>query len=973
MAALSFQKKDIPFLLAGTGTFSVETGDLSKGKPLDEASPVVLTTNFKADSDKTIVLGQGNTVRLGVSTTATAQLTPVFSSSKGPARDVLNTNEAGHFFDNGANKDKVILVFDFGASADANAAGSFLYSALKAGVTLDANANWSYTYVRALDKTLPVGQLLPAFFKTMRLPEQAAGAPEPGESISLRYGGYLKLGAEASAGYELAGTKSVALGQLALSENYGLSIIGKVGLSAEIAGRFSILVTAADDLPGWVRVCVKRSKSRQAAIAADVNVGFKTQLDNLPPTADEFLGAALGVNAVNFLTIFRKAKDLSDFDKFKAAIDGLAQKYISEYIGKGFDELDGLKEFKSFLARVNQIVTSYNEVGNRAVALFDRYFNQQADLVSSLEKILGLNVEKLATLRTEMSTVLWNVLSQLADGDVFGFLLGETTGDGATSLPEVQSRASAVLELIRSRAHDEIRKAVTLAKQGFSLDRFFSELSQLNNMDELKAVATATTGLFVKRLVGRKLEDTKDIKEAFNEIQAVLDNIDSFKDNLFAAFKEASRSSYQVALHAGYSRASESEALVDVLINAADDQGKALLSEAGKGDFERTLAVSDTNIVRLRQGVFTHRTRRESAFKVNILGWHLNYNYEGFDRVITETKQRLVATDRGITVLTTADLGIESLKKRKNEETHLNFLLSAIGESASARPSDKGTTSYLIDSLSSMTARYELSFTDDDTSKAELMDYLAFARDLGLDRKGANFDDLDPLLPRAANGGFGKVQTGYDVRFGQKAVNALLAVKQISPATELAIRRAMRRMVLSNYLKSDEMHDVAFAYATDGIFKIFNEKGSAKFVDLARLAPRRFFLDGSAASIKPPSFVDIDRAEIEVLNTLYLIENSMIDALKGLAKTLNSSPVKPGDFQKKLEKFGVALKQFDKFDQTTNKHGIGTNTIFAMFDMLVRMASGGDTATASMLRLISQAGGDTVEKVFFSDEAAATT
>ncbi len=970
MAKLSFEKKDIPFLLAGTGTFSVDTANFTKGKPLDEAAPVVLTTSFNADSEKTIALGQDNTVRLGVSTTASAQVTPVFSSSTGSAVDLLTTYEVGHFFDNGANSDKVVLVFDVGGSADATASGSFLYSALKAGFTIDANVNGAYTYLRALDKTLPVEQLLPKFFQTMRLPEQGQAAPEAGEAISLRYGGYLKLSAEASAGYELAGTKSVALGQLALSEKYDLSILGKVGLSAAIAGQFSIIVTAADGLSGWARVCVKRSKSRKTAIAADVNVGFKNSLDNLPPTADEFLGAALGINALNFLTIFQKARQLSNFEKFKATIDGLAQQYIAEYIGKGFDELAKETEFTAFLARVNQVVTSYQEVGNRSIALFDRYFDQLAALEASLEKIRGLNAEQLATFRKDLDAQLWNILSQLTDGDAFGFLVGETTIDGQNvpALPAIQSRASAALELIRNKAHEEIRKAVTLAKQGFGLDKFMGELSKLDTMDELKAVATGKTGLFVTRLVGRTLDSSGNIKQAFNEVHAVLDKIDTFKNKLFAAFKEASRSSYQIALHAQYSRSSESDALVDVLINVAEDRGKVLLSEAGKGDFENTLATADTNVVRLRQGVFTHRTRRESAFKVNIIGWHLNYNYEGFDRVITETEQRLVPSERGITVLTTAELGVERDRKRQNEETHLNFLLRALGESAKAVPSNEESTAYLIDSLNSMTARYELSYTDDDTSAAELDDYVAFARDLGLDKKGATLDALDALLPRAANGGFGAVQTSYDVRFGEKAISALLSVKQISAGTEQAIRNAMRQMVLSNYLKSDEMHDVAFAYATDGVFRNFEEKGFAAFTNQA---PCKFPVRLSGSSIAAPAEVSLDRMEMQVLTTLFMIENSMIDELKNLTKVLKSSTgIDPMAFQKRLEKFGSVLKDFDDFDQTSSKHGVGTNTIFAMFDMLARMASSGSTATASMLRLSSQAGGKSVEKVFLSDEAA---
>ena len=108
-----------------------------------------------------------------------------------------------------------------------------------------------------------------------------------------------------------------------------------------------------------------------------------------------------------------------------------------------------------------------------------------------------------------------------------------------------------------------------------------------------------------------------------------------------------------------------------------------------------------------------------------------------------------------------------------------------------------------------------------------------------------------------------------------------------------------------------------------------------------------------------------------MLATLYNIENSCIDAIKALLRVLNGDRIKPGVFEKRLASFGAALQKFDEFDQTTRSHGIGTITVFAMIDMLVRLAAGGDSANVSLLRLRSQAEGRDVEKVFLSDAAAA--
>jgi hypothetical protein len=395
------------------------------------------------------------------------------------------------------------------------------------------------------------------------------------------------------------------------------------------------------------------------------------------------------------------------------------------------------------------------------------------------------------------------MLSQLTDGDPLSFLLKQVTigGKKVDALGELQKRASSVMELMTSAAHTEIRNLIEQAKQNYDIDKLMAELAKIDTVDELKALADEKIGQFVTRLVGRTLDSSANIKEAFKEIRAVLDNVEGFKNKLYGAFKQALNSSYSVALHASYSRSSESDGLIDVLINVANAKGQALLALAGKGDFEEILSTTDSMLVRLREGVFTHRLRRESAFKVHIVGWHLNYAYEGFDRVITETEQRLVPSDRGITVFTSANLQVEKMRKRQNEQMHMNFLLRALGESAKAVPADGKTLTYLIDSLNTLTARYELSFTDEDTSALELQDYLAFATDLGLEKQGANLDTLGVLLPKSGNSGFGRVEASYDVRFGEKALAALLRVKKLQPQAEASIRNAMRQIVLSNYFK----------------------------------------------------------------------------------------------------------------------------------------------------------------------------
>lgn len=968
MPTLSLKKKDLPFLLAGKGEVSVETGELTLAAPIPADTKSLLSVNISAAGEETVTLGQSGTLKLGVATAASLNLTPVFSTSTGQAAKLLKTYGVPDFFKKGANTDKVVLCLEAAASGDLSAAGSFSYAPLKATAELKAGADAGYAYLRALDNSDALKDIVPDFFSTMRLPEQGTRAPEPGEAIALEYGGYLRLGAELSAGYRLAGTKSVAIGQLALSEKYDLSIVGKIGLSAGVAGRFAILVTAGD-LPGWCRVQVRRQRATDFKVAADVNVAFKNELD-LPANAKEFLGAALGVNGKSFIKVFEKALELSDFETFTEAIDGLAKKYVEAIIGKGFDALATKTEFKKFLDIVHRVVTSYEEVEDRALTLFDRYFDKLDQLTAFLDRIQDLAEDGLDTLRKDLSPELWTILSQLTDGDPLAFLLGRVSvaGKVVNSLDELKTRATAVLNLIRDASHAEIRRVIGLAKQQFGLDQLFAEVAKIDTIEELQALANERVGLFITRLVGRTLDSATNLKAALKEVHAVLEKIDSFAEKLFTAFKDATNATYKLALHAEYSRASETDSLVDVILNMANPRGAALLALAGKGDFEEILTISDTDVVRLREGVFTHRTKRESSFKVNIVGWHLNYRYEGFDRVITETEQRLVPSEQGITVLTTASLELERKRKRNDEETHVHFLLRALGESAGvvkANPRDAG---YVIDALSTLTARYQLNFTDDDTSPVELKDYLAFAESVGLDDKGATLEGVAPLLPKNASGDFGKVTTSYDVRFGDQSLKAILSLKKLSATAELSVRNSMREMLLANYLKGgDSMHDIAFAYATPGIFKLFMKQGPNVFI--GGISDLVFPVSISIAGIAAPASVTLSRDERRLLVLRYDVENAFVEALRNLLDLLAKKKVNPSAFEKIVGSFGNAMQAFDDLDQTSNKHGVGTSTVFVLFDALVRLASGSSPALVAVLHLTSTVGDRVVEKLFMSDEA----
>ncbi len=965
----TFSRTDVPFLLGGSSTIDVDVAGINPNRPFEAGTPV-LNASFSAGGRQAVTLGQADTVKLGLEASATAALVPFFPDAAGAALETLRARGLGDFFRAGANADRLILGLDLGAAAGASVAGSFSYAPLTAAVTVDAGVDGGYSYYRAMDASLPARTVLPAFFREMRLPEQLDRAPVPGESVCLRYGGYLRLGAEASVGYALTGTRSVALADLALSERYGLSVLGRVGLAAGVAGRFTIMVTGESTLPGWARVQVHRHRVADMKVAADVSVTFVNALDGLPADANDFLGSVLGVNGRGFVHVLERARSLADFETFSAAIDGLARHFVAEFIGKGFDRLRSKAEFTRFLGRVHQVVTSYETLEERSITLFDKYVAELDVLTEFLDRLVALQRDELEGLRSRLTPRLWAMLAQLTDGDPLGFLVGRVVlrGSEVDSLPELKARANAVLALIRDDAHRELREVIGIAKSSFGIDALFREAARIDTVDELQALATERVGLFVSRLVGRTLDSSTDLKAALAELKAVLDSMDAFTTRLYAAFKEATNSSYALALHAEYSRASETAALVDVSINMTRPEARGLLRQAARGEFEAILTTPDSTLVRLREGVLTHRTRRESAFNVNIVGWHVNYAYEGFDRVITESEQRLMPSDRGVLILSTTTLEVERRRKRQDETMHAHFLLRALGQSAGVVRADEATQTYVIDSLTALSARYDLAFTDDDTSEIELRDYLAFARDVGLAPHGADLQALLPFLPRASNGGFGKVRATYQVRFGPAALAAVLRVKTLGAAAEARIRTAMRRMVLANYLKNEEQLDVAFAYATPAVHAFFDEVGPAAFTNVSS----RAFSVAPALRVQAPSKVVLERGELFVLATLINVEQSMVDALRDLVGVLAAGKVlRPAAFEKKLARFARALRDFDDFDQTSGAHGVGTSTVFAMMEALVQQAAGTATVHDAVLQLRSEVRERTVEKLFLTPAAAA--
>lgn len=560
--------------------------------------------------------------------------------------------------------------------------------------------------------------------------------------------------------------------------------------------------------------------------------------------------------------------------------------------------------------------------------------------------------------------ILWDVINQLTEGDILGWMLGNISIGGhlLDSLHEIKQRADKGLSLIRDQAHAEIRRVIGLAKSEFPLDSFIQKLDAINWV-ELKNMTDRRLIGFVERLIGKSIDNlcNSELGKAVTKFHEALNAVESFKTTVYGKVKEALDQSFQLQLHAEYSRATEQNALIDFEIDLTTDAGKRLMKAAGHGDFAEVLAAYDTGAVKLHEGVLTHKITKQSKFSVNIIGWHLGWNYQGLDRVITQAEQRISADANGrLTIISTFDLQKERGRIRNGERVYTNLLLRFIGESKGKVQFERSNQTYLVDAITGMTARYNLVIDDPSTTQQELAQYLSFADDFGLTTSDKAAEEaLIPLLPTNDQGGFGETSVKYEVRFTEEGLRTLFT-RPFTSTDEFFLRRVMRLIVLANSLNKGAVRMArAWCYWTPGI-QVLWAQGQAAFTNHASAREFSPIAPSPLKNLTAPSKATLIPSELQQLSTLFYIEESMIKGMRNLSKIVQSpGQFSPRDFEKKMEDFGDALKLYDNYDG-------GENTVFALFDELIHRDPNGERQRNSSLTLTSKLDGRKATKMLFS-------
>ncbi len=945
--------KDIKLWRDGEADLTINLKAVDPAAPLPDNINQLFNIQFNVAGGRAIAIGAPGNMKLGIKGGTSAHLMPIRAGQNGDAGRLLEAHGLKEFFLSPQNANMQLLALRLGASAGATATGTFPYSVLSVKGTLEAGGDVGYDYIKPYRKSTPAGEMVRDLLGGLRLPADAGGPLEPGEVIAYSFGGYLNVGVGLTVGYEMQGTKDFNIGKIDLSEVYKLSVLGKLDLNGKVAGSYSVEVrgTGRDS---WVQVVVRRTRSSEFGVAAHVGVEVLGELKGLPANGREFLGAALGVNVKNWFNVLDKARELTDLDNLEQKLGGLAKDFIEEWVGKAFNQVPA--PAKAVLKKIHDVVEAYNNLDNNAITLFDRYFDRLGLLTDQLDKL-----KKLASfeeLTGEADGELWNVLRQLTGGDPLGFIAEQ-------SVDALKSRVQQVLDLIEKEAYKEIRTVIEVAKRSFPLDGFIRDLATVDTIAELRALAGKKLGNFAERLIGKALAELKnsgETKEAVHAIQDIVKAAQKFESGFDNVLKAAAKQTVAAKLAASYSKASETEALVDIEINLAHPKGTSLLRSATQGDFREALCAIQPDAVKINKGVFTHEVTRNGKFLVNIIGWHRNWSYSSFHTLMLKTEQQMAPNSNGlITVYTTIEMGKEQERRMRNEErVYTHFVFRLAGESNGLVPKDGKRVQYLIEAITAMSATYQLWFTDKKTEPEELDDYLSFAREFGLDKVGATPDQVRRMLPMK-DGNFGEVSARYDVRFSEEGLN-LLFRGGLKPG---AVRGLMRKMVLANYLKRGPyLGDIAWCYATQEVhdFKARSDNDGPRFDTLSSFMWED--LSTPIPGIEPPSRVTLtSNALVRVLNTLIEIENRFVGAFQDLQALLKAREERPAEvYEKDLYKFGDALKKYDDFDQ-------GENTVFAVMDGMIR-AAGGDAIRNCSLSLESKVDGETVTKNFVLVKAA---
>ena len=899
---------------------------------------------FNADANRPIALGSD--VQLTIKGDTHAQLKAFAAATPADESQKELLTELGLATYLAANPDRVLVTLDIGGEAALEAQFKGQYNAVQVGARLDAGADARLMYARGYDANEKAVPSLLNFFEQLASTATLARSLVADEVIVWELGGYLQIGLDVSAGYKMNGTESFGSGPLEVVEQYGFAVAGSLGLTGELAGRFRVEVRPKQGDVSRSIVTLHKHERRALGVAADVNVGATFKAAKAPGL-DEVITSLIGVQPKNWLNLVAEAEKLVDPKELEARLDKLAQKFILEWTGRAAAKVADLTppEVTKFFAEVKEVAIAYVNLEQSAVTLFDRFYDENTKQLAAIVSQFKAKLDAIPTIDALLKQQFDGKEVEILDIITDGRLL-ELAAKGDAALAKLKARLDAALDLDKPKtaAEAKIRELIVKAKAEFPLDGVLNKLATVD-VATLKAQADQKLIGLAERWIGKAIDsvDDKVLQPIAEKLQKVQTAYADFAAKFKKTIEDTLTQSFSFALHAAYNRATEADALLQLELDLGNQAAFGLLHDMARGDIRAALNPANRSFATILNGTLTDEITRRKTFNINVVGWHgKKWQFQGVDQVLTNVAQRITTDSAGtITINTTATLNVAKERQRQNEKTLSNFMIEFIGQS-NGQELDERSARFLIDTVSSISSSYKLSFSDDHTTQAELRNYLSFADDLGLATSDQEaFANVSALLPRNASD-FGIVNVAYETRFDGDALLAMFR-KGID---EKELRDVMRKLVLWRYVNSARP-DVGWAYWTKSVFEEFTNLGGGPYVTNGRrvvtpidpspfaalAAPQAAILGapGSAVSARP------------LLSAIYTYENRVIAAMQKLSTLVASGqPFTPAAMKNELDALGSALSEYDMLDRGAD------NTIFAIFDACVKRATGKPSRLSSM-------------------------
>lgn len=884
---------------------------------------------------------------LGVAASVGNQIHLIWPDQAGDDTKVLQNYGLADFL----TEDKLYARLVFNAAADVSADASIPAGALRATFGITSGGNVLYERLKPYNSELTAKAILGDLFAGVRLPQQidsVAEIPEVGELVVTRFGGYLQLRSGLAWGYKMAGSQSFEVNQLKLDLDYALRTMASVSLGYKLAGDFSIEARrGAKD--GWVRFVVRKSRDSEFNFAADFSLDTDHQLKGLPQSADEFLVRLIGADAQTVLNYFHEAQKYDSLDKLEAALTPMAKNFVHEWaqtlIGKTLDN----QSFKEFFSAAKHVADVYQNLDERILSVYQTYLNKIPALQKALGVIAGAtnpaalaailaadtpasegeNADDPASISTlDLVMVLWST-------NIQPLLMG------SEDFLKFSQLAQKAQSFVSDGPNKPVREFIAKLKESLPLDSLFGQLEKIKTPDDLKNVADTKLQDLAGRLVGKTFDELKkgSLDKTLKDLQQNLKRIDDFKNNWYAKVTEAVNQKFTFDLHFAYTRATHDAELLDIEFDLNTEDGQRLARAAASGDFDQALANFTAKYLKVNKGVFTHELTKSAHLRVNVMGW----SYDSLKQLASSAERTIEPSAGGLLNVFATEASIKERvekggKFKKTVES--NFLLRVMGETFQPGNQPSSTTDqkmrdFLIETLRTMTVQYDLFESDEQTTPAELSQYLDMAVFLGLlttDGRSRYAADLLEQFPLPK--GLGKVVVRYLVHYDEQMLKEAFRTMPSDVLKNLA-RQTMRQVIGAKFTgmrQTDWQARMGFAYLSDEPYKLYKQGFTVLRDGSVTITLPSWFTKGAEQK------TSLSKDDRQHLISLYALETNYVDRLAELNDLLHQTPINQKDLEKAARRF------VEKSDDVNGWRG---NAFFAIFDKLVQEAlSQGNDARA---------------------------